>query len=126
LFFWWPIQKQIQPHSEVRKAVSLTPLLLSLGLLEFLKKLNFRQVVVTHTFNPSNWEAEAGGFLVYKVSSRTARAIQRNPVSKNKKQKQKQKLNFQTLLRNNWQSKLMTTYHITCSNLVFIKVQEPI
>jgi hypothetical protein len=29
--------------------------------------------------------------MVYKVSSRTARAIQRNPVSKNKKQKQKQK-----------------------------------
>jgi hypothetical protein len=26
--------------------------------------------------------------LVYKVSSRTARAIQRNPVSKNKKKKQ--------------------------------------
>jgi hypothetical protein len=29
--------------------------------------------------------------LVYKVSSRTARAIQRNPVSKNKKQKTKNK-----------------------------------
>jgi hypothetical protein len=46
--------------------------------------------VVVHTFNPSTWEAEAGGFsefeasLVYKVSSRTARATQRNPVSKNK------------------------------------------
>jgi hypothetical protein len=39
--------------------------------------------------------------LVYKVSSRTARAIQRNPISKsktkqNKKQKQKQKTNKQT------------------------------
>jgi hypothetical protein len=29
--------------------------------------------------------------LIYKVSSRTARAIQRNPVSKNKKQTNKQK-----------------------------------
>jgi hypothetical protein len=29
--------------------------------------------------------------LVYKVSSRAARATQRNPVSKNKKTKQKQK-----------------------------------
>jgi hypothetical protein len=29
--------------------------------------------------------------LVYKVSSRTARAIQRNPVLKNKKQKTKNK-----------------------------------
>jgi hypothetical protein len=42
---------------------------------------------VPHAFNPSTWEAEAGGFLssrpalVYRVSSRTARAIQRNPVS---------------------------------------------
>jgi hypothetical protein len=31
--------------------------------------------------------------LVYKVSSRTAMAIQRNPVSKKQKQKQKQKPN---------------------------------
>jgi hypothetical protein len=43
-----------------------------------------------HAFNPSTWEAEAGGFLefkaslVYKVSSRTARATQRNPVLTNK------------------------------------------
>jgi hypothetical protein len=40
-------------------------------------------------------EAEAGGFLSSrpglqkKVSSRTARATQRNPVSKNKKKKKK-------------------------------------
>jgi hypothetical protein len=38
-------------------------------------------------FNPSTWEAEAGQFLssrpVYRVNSRTAKAIQRNPVSKN-------------------------------------------
>jgi hypothetical protein len=44
--------------------------------------------VVEYTFNPRTREAEAGGFLsfdtslVYKVSSRTARSIQRNPVSK--------------------------------------------
>ena len=44
--------------------------------------------VVAHAFNPSTQEAS----LVYKVSSRTARAIQRNPVSKNKT-KQKQKSN---------------------------------
>jgi hypothetical protein len=42
---------------------------------------------VEHAFNPSTQEAEAGGFefkvsLVYKVSSRTARATQRNTVSK--------------------------------------------
>ena len=37
------------------------------------------------------WISEFEASLVYKVSSRTARATQRNPVSKkNKKQKQKQ------------------------------------
>jgi hypothetical protein len=54
---------------------------------------------VAHTFNPSTWEAEAGKIsefkasLVYRVSSRTARATQRNPVSNNnnnKKNKTKQ------------------------------------
>jgi hypothetical protein len=51
--------------------------------------------VVANAFNPSTWEAEAGRFLefegslVYKVSSRTARATQRNPVSKSKKKKKK-------------------------------------
>jgi hypothetical protein len=45
------------------------------------------RAVVAHTFNPSTWEAEAGWFLSSrsawstKVSSRTARATQRNPVS---------------------------------------------
>jgi hypothetical protein len=37
--------------------------------------------MVAHAFNPRTWEAEAGGFL----SSRTAKAIQRNPVSREKK-----------------------------------------
>jgi len=43
---------------------------------------------VAHAFNPNIWEAEAGPFLefeaislIYRVSSRTARATQRNPVS---------------------------------------------
>jgi hypothetical protein len=45
------------------------------------------QAVVAHAFKLSTWEAEAGEFLsegslVYRVSSRTARATQRNPVSK--------------------------------------------
>ena len=38
--------------------------------------------MVAHTFNPSTWETEAGGFLVYKVNSRTARVTERNPVLK--------------------------------------------
>jgi hypothetical protein len=51
--------------------------------------------VVAHAFNPSTREAEAGGFLSSRpawstnVSSRTARAIQRNPVSKKQKKKKK-------------------------------------
>jgi hypothetical protein len=50
-----------------------------------------KRPLVAHVFNPRTWEAEAGRFLssrpslVYKVSSRTARATQRNPVSKKNK-----------------------------------------
>jgi hypothetical protein len=49
--------------------------------------------MVVHTFNPSNLGgrgrqiSEFEASLVYKVSSRTARAIQRNPVSKKTKNK---------------------------------------
>jgi hypothetical protein len=35
------------------------------------------------------WISEFEASLVYKVSSRTARATQRNPVSKNQKKKKK-------------------------------------
>ena len=50
--------------------------------------------MVAHAFNPSTWErgrriCEFEASLVYKVSSRTARAIQRNPVSKNQKKKKR-------------------------------------
>jgi hypothetical protein len=52
---------------------------------------------MAHAFYPSTRGgrgrqiSEFEASLVYKVSSRTARAIQRNPVSKNKKTKQKRK-----------------------------------
>jgi hypothetical protein len=45
--------------------------------------------VVAYACNPSTWEAEAGGIsefeasLVYRVSFRTARTAQRNPVLEN-------------------------------------------
>jgi hypothetical protein len=56
---------------------------------------DYMQQYVILIFNPSTREAEAGRFefevsLVYKVSSRTARAIQRNPVLKNPKTKKTQ------------------------------------
>jgi hypothetical protein len=37
------------------------------------------------------WISEFKAILVYKVSSKTARAIQRNPVSKNKNKNKKKK-----------------------------------
>ena len=54
-------------------------------------------MVAAHAFNPSTRDAEAGGFsefeasLVYRVSSRTVKAIQRNPVSKKKKKRKEKK-----------------------------------
>jgi hypothetical protein len=61
------------------------------------KDVDVQPGVVAHAFNPSTREAEAGGFLslrfeaslVYKVSARTARATQRNPVSEKKKKQKK-------------------------------------
>jgi hypothetical protein len=56
--------------------------------------------MVAHAFNPSIWEVERGrqiseseASLVYRVSSRTARAIQRNPASKNQNQNQNKQKN---------------------------------
>jgi hypothetical protein len=53
--------------------------------------------VVAHAFNLSTWEAEVRWIsefevsLVYKVGSSTARATQRNRVSKKKKKKERKK-----------------------------------
>jgi hypothetical protein len=63
-----------------------------LTIITVLKKIGILQGVVAQAFNPSTWEAEAGevefeASLIYRVSSRTARATQRNPVSKKKKKK---------------------------------------
>ena len=52
--------------------------------------------MVAHTFNPSTWEAEAGGFLSSRPAWSTEwvpgqPGLQRNPVSKNKTKPKKQK-----------------------------------
>ena len=48
------------------------------------RNAHFGQAVVEHSFIPSTWEAEAGGFLSLKPAS-----TQRNPVSKKPKRKKK-------------------------------------
>jgi hypothetical protein len=65
-------------------------------------------VIVVHTFNPSTWGggAEAGGFLSSrpawsrKVSSRTARAIQRKPVLKKQNKTKQNKTKTKTKTKN--------------------------
>jgi hypothetical protein len=68
------------------------PVILALGMLRGrIASLNLvcGRAVVAHTFNPNTHEAEADGplefeaSLVYRVSSKAARATQRNPVLKN-------------------------------------------
>jgi hypothetical protein len=66
--------------------------------LKWILKVHKMPGVVAHAFNPSTREAEAGGFLSLRPawsleSARTARAIQRNPVSKNKPNQTKTKQN---------------------------------
>ena len=62
-----------------------------------LKNMMESQAVVAHACNPSTLArrgrqiSEFEASLVYKVSSRTARATQRNPVSEKKKKKEKKK-----------------------------------
>jgi hypothetical protein len=59
---------------------------------------------MAHTFNPSTgegrgrWISEFEASLVYRVSSRTARATQRNPVLKNKTKQNKTKQNKTSFL----------------------------
>jgi hypothetical protein len=67
--------------------------------------------VVAHAFNPNTREAEAASefeaSLVYKVSSRIARATQRNPVSK--KQQQKKHI-VVLLLERKWRGRQFTQH----------------
>jgi hypothetical protein len=59
------------------------------------KKTKPKPGVVAHAFDPSTWEAEARWIskfedsLVYKVSSRTARAIYRETLSRKTKKRKK-------------------------------------
>jgi hypothetical protein len=55
--------------------------------------IKYSRAVVVHAFNPSRGRriSEFKASLVYRVSSRTARATQRNPVLKNQEKKKKRK-----------------------------------
>jgi hypothetical protein len=62
--------------------------------------------MVVHLGGRGRQISEFKASLVYKVSSRIARAIQRNPVSKNKK-KQKQKPTTTTTTKTKTKSKIL-------------------
>jgi hypothetical protein len=67
--------------------------------------------MMAHAFNPSTWEAEAGGFLSSRPAwstecSRTARATQRNPVSKKQTNKQTKNKTKQNKTKQNKKSKI--------------------
>jgi hypothetical protein len=64
---------------------------------------------VVHAFNPSTWEAEAGGFLGSRPAW-TARATQRNPVLKNKTKQTK--TNKQTNKKNSTQKHVFIHWHV--------------
>lgn len=57
--------------------------------------VTFSQAVVAYTFNPTQHSGddlcESKAILAYRVGSQTARATQRNQVSKNQSQKKKKK-----------------------------------
>jgi hypothetical protein len=75
--------------------------------------------VVVHAFNPSTWEAEAGRFL----SSRPARAVQRNPVLKNKNKTQKTKTNKQTRMQSREaELEAPDTYEAQCEIYIYMCV----
>ena len=52
--------------------------------------------MVAHAFNPSTWEAEAS--LVYKVSSRTARGLHRETLSRKERKKKEKKPDWYYLM----------------------------
>jgi hypothetical protein len=62
------------------------------------------------------WISEFEASLVYRVSSRTARTAQRNPVLKNQKEKEEKKKNFLF-------SELFTLFRTRASGLLFYKAQ---
>ena len=86
----------------------------SSGQRELLESPSSRKIgkgVVAHSFN-LRWISEFEASLVYKVTSRTARDIQRNPVSKKQKNKKtKTKKTTPKLLHRCWAPKSNPCLH---------------
>jgi hypothetical protein len=61
--------------------------------------------------------------LVYRVSSRTARATQRNPVSKNKNQKTNKQKKTKTKKQKSKQTKKQTTTTTTTTTKLFRMIE---
>jgi hypothetical protein len=95
----------------------------------FVKSLHSELGVVAHAFNPSTWEgrgrriSEFEASLVYKMSSRTARATQRNPDLRN--QKKKKEFTFWTLTPH--KTLILKNIHFLCyrSDRAFLPICRP-
>jgi hypothetical protein len=90
IFPWEPFAPQYDFVSYLSKGLSSKVTYSELPGKRYLFKTSIiSQAVAVHTFISSTWEAEAGRFcefkasLIYRVSSRTAKVTQRNPVLKN-------------------------------------------
>jgi hypothetical protein len=69
------------------------------------------------------WISEFEASLVYKVSSRTVRTIQRNPVSKNqKKKKEKKTLKTNTYIHIHIQAHYIYTHYIYTHTHIYIYI----
>jgi hypothetical protein len=76
-----------QPQAKLSK-VELSKSISQKCIISLYKMLACSRAVVVHTFNPSTWVSEFEASLVYRVSSRTARATQRNSVSKEEEEEE--------------------------------------
>jgi hypothetical protein len=81
-------------------------------LMKYFLKIQYKPGVVVHTFNPSTWEAEAGGFLSLRPAWSTKWVpgqpeLHRETMSRKTKQNKKKKNSVQMWNFKKWNSGLM-------------------